>query len=177
MPEPVQQSPHRRAVLSTAGTGLVLLGLVGCSSAAGDTAARSGTDAHLRRRAAASTSRLLAHYRATTRKHRGLSTRLTPLQHELNSHLAAFRSASSEQADASSPAEDDASPHASPHGTPPPSVPDEQHDALTALSRASRQAAKDRIRDLDEASGGLAQLLASASGCLSGHALLLRSST
>ncbi|MFB4192784.1 hypothetical protein [Streptomyces carpaticus] len=154
----------RRTLLLTGGALAALTGLTGllsgCSAADGAGPDRTGEaaaggDEGLRRRAARDSSKLLAHYDATTGAHPDLAGALTPLRETVAAQLTALR-------------EDDAP---APASAPP--VPPDASAALDELIAAERTLADERLRALEGASPELARLLASLSAAGSVHVYLL----
>lgn len=166
------RGPRRRTVLTGAVTGAVSAALLtGCSdgSAPGGTAAeRAASAAAPRLLAAARTGsqRLLAQYDAVIAAHAPLAAQLKPLREQVAMHLSAFTSGPAEELppNAAPPAP---APQVSPHAAADPDA------ALRGLADAERELAARRGKDLLEAPGELARLLASAAAAGAAHAYLL----
>lgn len=156
-PSRVPTGPRRRTLLVSAAGGALL---TGCS--AGPESGDDGPSATQRARArAARDSRgLLARYDAVLAAHPGLADRLRPLRAQVAAHAAAF-------ADGTAPT---ASTTATASATP---VPAGEKDAVAGLAAAERALADRRAKDLLEAPGELARLLASVAAAGAAHAYLL----
>lgn len=165
------RGPRRRTVLTGAVTGAVSAALLtGCSdgSAPGGTAAeraRSAAAPRLLAAARTGSERLLARYDAVIAAHPPLAARLKPLREQVAMHLSAFTSGPAElPPNAAPPAP---APQVSPHAAADPEA------ALRGLADAERDLAARRGKDLLEAPGELARLLASAAAAGAAHAYLL----
>ncbi|WP_436739223.1 hypothetical protein [Streptomyces sp. BBFR102] len=164
--------PRRRTVLTGAVTGTVSAALLtGCSSGAtsGGGAAEQARKAAAPRLLAAARSgseRLLARYDAVIAAHPQLAERLTPLREQVAMHRDAFTSGPAEEVppNAAPPAP---APQATPHAAADPDA------ALRGLADAERELADRHGKDLLEAPGELARLLASAAAAGAAHTYLL----
>ncbi|MFF9899742.1 hypothetical protein [Streptomyces longispororuber] len=157
--------PRRRTLLAGAAgaTGAVLL--TGCSDAAsGDRDGSSAAAERLRARAARDSAALLRRYDAVLAAHAPLAARLRPLRDEVARHEEAFAdgerhtpapSASARRAAAQAPVDRDAK------------------EALRSLARAERELARRREKQLLDAPGELARLLAAVAAAGAAHAFLL----
>ncbi|MFF8907866.1 hypothetical protein [Streptomyces olivaceoviridis] len=156
-PSRVPSGPRRRTLLASA-AGAALL--TGCS--AGPESGDDGPSATQRARArAARDSRgLLARYDAVLAAHPGLADRLRPLRAQVAAHAAAFTDGTAPAASATATAS------AAP-------VPAGEKDAVAGLAAAERALADRRAKDLLEAPGELARLLASVAAAGAAHAYLL----
>ncbi|WP_172382096.1 hypothetical protein [Streptomyces sp. MNP-20] len=149
--------PRRRSLL--AGTAGAVL-LTGCSDA-GSGDGRSADAERLRARAARDSSALLRRYDAVIAAHAPLSARLRPLREEVARHAKAFADGGLKPA-----------PAASERAAGPP-VPGDRKDALRLLATAERELARRRGKQLLDAPGELARLLASVAAAGAAHAYLL----
>ncbi|MCI3933411.1 hypothetical protein [Streptomyces sp. AN091965] len=150
--------PRRRSLL--AGTAGAVL-LTGCSDAgSGEGDGRSADAERLRARAARDSAALLDRYDAVIAAHAPLSARLRPLREEVARHAKAFG---------------DGGPTPTPAATraPEPPVPGDRKDALRLLATAERELARRRGKQLLDAPGELARLLASVAAAGAAHAYLL----
>ncbi|MGV9933431.1 hypothetical protein ACWDY4_22970 [Streptomyces olivaceoviridis] len=156
-PSRVPTGPRRRTLLVSAAGGALL---TGCS--AGPESGDDGPSATQRARArAARDSRgLLARYDAVLAAHPGLADRLRPLRAQVAAHAAAFTDGTAPTASATATAS------AAP-------VPAGEKDAVAELAAAERALADRRAKDLLEAPGELARLLASVAAAGAAHAYLL----
>ncbi|MER6686517.1 hypothetical protein [Streptomyces olivaceoviridis] len=156
-PSRVPTGPRRRTLLVSAAGGALL---TGCS--AGPESGDDGPSATQRARArAARDSRgLLARYDAVLAAHPGLADRLRPLRAQVAAHAAAFTDGTAPTASATATAS------AAP-------VPAAEKDAVAGLAAAERALADRRAKDLLEAPGELARLLASVAAAGAAHAYLL----
>ncbi|CAM5252214.1 MULTISPECIES: hypothetical protein [Streptomyces] len=156
-PSRVPSGPRRRTLLASAAGGALL---TGCS--AGPESGDDGPSATQRARArAARDSRgLLARYDAVLAAHPGLADRLRPLRAQVAAHAAAFTDGTAPTASATATA-----------STAP--VPAGEKDAVAGLAAAERALADRRAKDLLEAPGELARLLASVAAAGAAHAYLL----
>ncbi|MGW2778814.1 hypothetical protein ACWC4C_41120 [Streptomyces olivaceoviridis] len=156
-PSRVPSGPRRRTLLVSAAGGALL---TGCS--AGPESGDDGPSATQRARArAARDSRgLLARYDAVLAAHPGLADRLRPLRAQVAAHAAAFTDGTAPTASATATAS------AAP-------VPAAEKDAVAGLAAAERALADRRAKDLLEAPGELARLLASVAAAGAAHAYLL----
>ncbi|MFI1838718.1 hypothetical protein [Streptomyces olivaceoviridis] len=156
-PSRVPTGPRRRTLLVSAAGGALL---TGCS--AGPESGDDGPSATQRARArAARDSRgLLARYDAVLAAHPGLADRLRPLRAQVAAHAAAFTDGTAPTASATATAS------AAP-------VPAGEKDAVAGLAAAERALADRRAKDLLEAPGELARLLASVAAAGAAHAYLL----
>ncbi|MGW2097126.1 hypothetical protein ACWCPX_05315 [Streptomyces olivaceoviridis] len=156
-PSRVPSGPRRRTLLVSAAGGVLL---TGCS--AGPESGDDGPSATQRARArAARDSRgLLARYDAVLAAHPGLADRLRPLRAQVAAHAAAFTDGTAPTASATATAS------AAP-------VPAGEKDAVAGLAAAERALADRRAKDLLEAPGELARLLASVAAAGAAHAYLL----
>jgi hypothetical protein len=107
---------------------------------------------------------LVALYEAVRTTHAELARRLDPLLAHHRDHLSVLRLHYRPGTVATSPA---------PLPRPRPTAPSEPAQALAALRTAERQAAGDRVRDVERVGAGLAQLFASIGACESGHLVAL----
>ncbi|GFH67995.1 MULTISPECIES: hypothetical protein [Streptomyces] len=171
LPRSDRDGPRRRTVLTGAVTGAVSAALLtGCSagSASGDGAAERARTAAPRLLAAAraGSERLLARYDAVITAHPELAGRLAPLREQVATHRDAFTSGPAEEVP----------PNAAPPAPAPQSTPHaaaDADDAVRGLADAERELAARRGKDLLEAPGELARLLASAAAAGAAHAYLL----
>ncbi|KUN25307.1 hypothetical protein AQJ11_21315 [Streptomyces corchorusii] len=156
-PSRVPTGPRRRTLLVSAAGGALL---TGCS--AGPESGDDGPSATQRARArAARDSRgLLARYDAVLAAHPGLADRLRPLRAQVAAHAAAFTDGTAPTASATATAS----------AVP---VPAGEKDAVAGLAAAERALADRRTKDLLEAPGELARLLASVAAAGAAHAYLL----
>ncbi|MFE9358081.1 hypothetical protein [Streptomyces olivaceoviridis] len=156
-PSRVPSGPRRRTLLVSAAGGALL---TGCS--AGPESGDDGPSATQRARArAARDSRgLLARYDAVLAAHPGLADRLRPLRAQVAAHAAAFTDGTAPTASTTATAS------AAP-------VPAAEKDAVAGLAAAERALADRRAKDLLEAPGELARLLASVAAAGAAHAYLL----
>ncbi|ALO96490.1 Lipoprotein [Streptomyces hygroscopicus subsp. limoneus] len=156
-PSRVPSGPRRRTLLVSAAGGALL---TGCS--AGPESGDDGPSATQRARArAARDSRgLLARYDAVLAAHPGLADRLRPLRAQVAAHAAAFTDGTAPTASATATAS----------AVP---VPAGEKDAVAGLAAAERALADRRAKDLLEAPGELARLLASVAAAGAAHAYLL----
>ncbi|AEY92059.1 lipoprotein [Streptomyces hygroscopicus subsp. jinggangensis 5008] len=156
-PSRVPTGPRRRTLLVSAAGGALL---TGCS--AGPESGDDGPSATQRARArAARDSRgLLARYDAVLAAHPGLADRLRPLRAQVAAHAAAFTDGTAPTASATATAS----------AVP---VPAGEKDAVAGLAAAERALADRRAKDLLEAPGELARLLASVAAAGAAHAYLL----
>ncbi|MEV0445196.1 hypothetical protein AB0I84_45345 [Streptomyces spectabilis] len=151
--------PRRRSLL--AGTAGAVL-LTGCSDAgSGDGDGRSADAERLRARAARDSAALLRRYDAVIAAHAPLAGRLRPLRDEVARHAEVLAD------DGSTPAPAPAT------RAPEPPVPDGPKDALRLLATAERELARRRGKQLLDAPGELARLLASVAAAGAAHAYLL----
>ncbi|MGA8112906.1 MAG: hypothetical protein WCA46_04490 [Actinocatenispora sp.] len=146
-------------------TGAALTGLVGCrqEDAAPARSAPNPLVAVLAR-----TSALLASYEATVRSHPDLSTRLTPLRADHRRHVAVL----TRRLRKASPSHASASPSSTPSTSPPP-VPDDQAEALAALTTAERDGLHAATTACLRAPGEYVQLLGSIAACRATHLAVL----
>ncbi|MEW2529958.1 hypothetical protein [Streptomyces sp. NPDC047071] len=149
--------PRRRSLL--AGTAGAVL-LTGCSDA-GSGDGRSADTERLRARAARDSAALLRRYDAVIAAHAPLSARLRPLRDEVARHAKAFTDGGPEPTPAAS------------ERAPEPPVPGDRKDALRLLATAERELARRRGKQLLDAPGELARLLASVAAAGAAHAYLL----
>ncbi|MBL3804177.1 hypothetical protein [Streptomyces sp. BRB081] len=172
LPRSDRDGPRRRTVLTGAVTGAVSAALLtGCSagSASGDGAAeraRTAAAPRLLAAARAGSERLLARYDAVITTHPELAGRLAPLREQVATHRDAFTSGPAEEVP----------PNAAPPAPAPQSTPHaaaDADDAVRGLADAERELAARRGKDLLEAPGELARLLASAAAAGAAHAYLL----
>ncbi|MBL1108078.1 hypothetical protein JK361_26395 [Streptomyces sp. 5-8] len=163
LPPPARSGPRRRSVLASA-AGAALL--AGCSTGpdSGDDGPSAASRA--RARAARDSRGLLQRYDAVLAAHPGLADRLRPLRTQVAAHAEAFE----EGAPASGPGTATASVTASASAAP---VPATEKDAVAGLAAAERALSDQRARDLLEAPGELARLLASVAAAGAAHAYLL----
>lgn len=166
-PPPRARSGPRRRSLFASAAGAALL--AGCS--AGPDSGDDGPSAvaRARARAAGESRRLLARYDAVLAAHPGLAPRLGPLRAQVAAHAAAFTDGTT----ATPTAEAETTGAATASASPSPAVPATEKDAVAALAAAERALADQRARDLLEAPGELARLLASVAAAGAGHAYLL----
>lgn len=168
-PPPRARSGPRRRSLFASAAGAALL--AGCS--AGPDSGDDGPSAvaRARARAAGESRRLLARYDAVLAAHPGLAPRLGPLRAQVAAHAAAFTDGTT--ATPTAEAETTGAASATASASPAPAVPATEKDAVAALAAAERALADQRARDLLEAPGELARLLASVAAAGAGHAYLL----
>ncbi|MFD6128212.1 hypothetical protein ACFWF5_02755, partial [Streptomyces diastaticus] len=110
--------------------------------------------------------RPLTHYTALIPPHPSLTGRLAPLREQVATHRDAFTSGPAEEVP----------PNAAPPAPAPQSTPHaaaDADDAVRGLADAAREIAAGRGKDLLEAPGELARLLASAAAAGAAHAYLL----
>ncbi|MDT0396002.1 MULTISPECIES: hypothetical protein [Streptomyces] len=161
-----RSGPRRRSLLAAAPAALLA---AGCSAGSGDSGAPAGSGPsaadRARARAARDSRELAARYGAVVAAHPKLAGRLDPLRAEVVRHAEAFGDTArpSPSASASAPA--------SP--SPAPAVPAKEKDALAGLAAAEREIAGRREKELLDAPGELARLLASVAAAGAAHVYLL----
>ena len=161
-----RSGPRRRSLLAAAPAALLA---AGCSARSGDSGAPAGSGPsaadRARARAARDSRELAARYGAVVAAHPKLAGRLDPLRAEVVRHAEAFGDTArpSPSASASAPA--------SP--SPAPAVPAKEKDALAGLAAAEREIAGRREKELLDAPGELARLLASVAAAGAAHVYLL----
>ncbi|MFD4989389.1 hypothetical protein [Streptomyces sp. NPDC058374] len=167
LPRPAR-GPRRRSLLTGAACAAMLTGCTADPATGGGAAERARTAAAPRLLAAAraGSERLLARYDAVTAAHPELAARLAPLREQVAMHRDAFTSGPAEEVP----------PNAAPPAPAPPATPHAAADpdaALRGLAEAERELAARRSKDLLDAPGELARLLASAAAAGAAHAYLL----
>lgn len=161
-----RSGPRRRSLLAAAPAALLA---AGCSAGSGDSGASADSGPspadRARARAARDSRELAARYGAVVAAHPKLAGRLDPLRAEVVRHAEAFGDTArpSPSASASAPA--------SP--SPAPAVPAKEKDALAGLAAAEREIAGRREKELLDAPGELARLLASVAAAGAAHVYLL----
>lgn len=163
-----RSGPRRRSLLAAAPAALLA---AGCSAGSGESgpSADSGPSAadRARARAARDSGELAARYDAVVAAHPKLAERLDPLRAEVVRHAEAFGDTARPSPSGSAPASPPASP--SPAAT----VPAKEKDALAGLAAAEREIAGRREKELLDAPGELARLLASVAAAGAAHVYLL----
>ncbi|MFH9675550.1 hypothetical protein ACH4L5_25205 [Streptomyces sp. NPDC017405] len=157
-PSRAPSGPRRRSLLASA-AGAALL--AGCSAGPDGDDGPSAV-ARARARAARDSRELLGRYDAVLAAHPGLADRLRPLRAQVAAHAAAFEEGTTVTA----------SPTASASASTTP-VPAAGKDAVAGLAAAERALSDRRAKDLLEAPGELARLLASVAAAGAAHAYLL----
>lgn len=173
--------PRRRSLLTGAAGAAGTVLLAGCSGDGGD--GRPSAADKLRARAARDSAGLLRQYDAVLAAHAPLAQRLRPLRAEVARHEKAFGDGlataspkAPDSADSVEPAGSSESPGATGRraGSPAPvAVPDDPKAALRFLAAAERELAGRRGKELVDAPGELARLLASVAAAGAAHAYLL----
>ncbi|MEU6601484.1 hypothetical protein [Streptomyces flaveolus] len=156
-PPRVPSGPRRRTLLASAAGGALL---AGCSAGPESGADGPSATQRARARAARDSRGLLARYDAVLAAHPGLAERLRPLRAQVAAHAAAFADGTTGTASATAGASTAA-------------VPATEKDAVAGLAAAERALADQRAKDLLEAPGELARLLASVAAAGAAHAYLL----
>lgn len=161
-----RSGPRRRSLLAAAPAALLA---AGCSAGSGDSGAPAGSGPsaadRARARAARDSRELAARYGAVVAAHPKLAARLDPLRAEVVRHAEAFGDMAQPSPSPS------ASAPASP--SPAPVVPAKEKDALAGLAAAEREIAGRREKELLDAPGELARLLASVAAAGAAHVYLL----
>ncbi|MET8561583.1 hypothetical protein ABZV75_13660 [Streptomyces flaveolus] len=156
-PSRVPSGPRRRTLLASAAGGALL---AGCSAGPESGADGPSATQRARARAARDSLGLLARYDAVLAAHPGLAERLRPLRAQVAAHAAAFADGRAATDSATATASTAA-------------VPATEKDAVAGLAAAERTLADRRAKDLLEAPGELARLLASVAAAGAAHAYLL----
>ncbi|MFG2515442.1 hypothetical protein [Streptomyces sp. NPDC048584] len=163
-----RSGPRRRSLLAAAPAALLA---AGCSAGSGDSGASADSGPspadRARARAARDSRELAARYGAVVAAHPKLAGRLDPLRAEVVRHAEAFGDTARPSPSASASASASASP------SPAPTVPAKEKDALAGLAAAEREIAGRREKELLDAPGELARLLASVAAAGAAHVYLL----
>lgn len=165
-PSPRARSgPRRRSLLTVAPAALLVAGCSPGSEDSGASGSRPSAADRARARAARDSRELAERYDAVVAAHPKLAERLRPLRAEVVRHAEAF-------ADAAEPSPSPSG-SGSPSASPPAAVPAKEKDALAGLVAAEREIADRRAKELLDAPGELARLLASVAAAGAAHVYLL----
>ncbi|MFJ3234758.1 hypothetical protein [Streptomyces sp. NPDC086787] len=166
-PSRTPSGPRRRTLLASAAGAALLVGCSPGGADGGPAAVRSAVE-RARARASRDSLGLVARYDAVIAAHPALAERLRPLRAEVAAHAKAF---ADDASGAPGPANPSASASAS--GSASPSAPADSQGAVAALAADERALADRRAKDLLDAPGELARLLASVAAAGAAHAYLL----
>ncbi|MGW7222042.1 hypothetical protein [Streptomyces sp. NPDC054826] len=166
-----RSGPRRRSLLAVAPAALLA---AGCSAGSYDSAAvggpRPSAADRTRARAARDSRELAGRYDAVIAAHPGLAERLRPLRADVVRHAGAF---APPKGSSPSPSPSASASASSPAPSASPAVPATAKEALAGLAAAERELADRRTRELLDAPGELARLLASAAAAGAAHVYLL----
>ncbi|MGM1078991.1 hypothetical protein ACS0VI_22545 [Streptomyces sp. H28] len=166
-----RSGPRRRSLLAVAPAALLA---AGCSAGSDDSAAvggpRPSAADRTRARAARDSRELAGRYDAVIAAHPGLAERLRPLRADVVRHAGAF---APPKGPSPSPSPSASASASSPAPSASPAVPATAKEAVAGLAAAERELADRRTRELLDAPGELARLLASAAAAGAAHVYLL----